>query len=732
MGVWTVQKIEVDAEALYPAVDERGCAPNFRPSSTTLFEKEKPVVHVINVLAIDGGFDLFVSFDGIGVDSSLGDQHKWSAVTISAKIPGASTSFFLCESRKLSYQPTGDTTASISCKFENVSLKTAVSPLRGRTEPWAFVADLDFDINLDPLTTGDDSTTLNLPKSASIELYAICPVLPKFLRYEGIPVSLLRFALSPTNIRSRGDENEPYLEAITKRVFNSGFIYERKFGQYMYTSGAGRRFEIGKFLRIWNVLNKTAPESSQQLFDLRFKKTPPKVNCMDQAGILGLCMSFGCADETDHEKLILYFMSPFGFLHDTPLVGFGPDKCNNPLTTFGPALWVEPTSKYRTYFGKHVFLMFRDLIYDACAGPVLGMPLTKYVKEGIDQEPGTYPEEFRFEKKWQSPPKKDFTGQWSNAKPYPVNDEHGGIMGELENLISSDSDFNQPPPDLNLQLNDTDFYLDIPKLVSTLIEQTKGSDVQVDLEEDCKMDTGCDMIRKDDTRQGEVTWCIKVNDLPITMSLRAFESFAKAATERYAMYDYGNIKGEPHDKKQASLGRDLVVHEKRESTLPGGAVVDSYHATALAGRFLIDCHSTELEDESLFKLLTKVMDLAVKTTPRVMTVSNPEADGGPEGEDPDKYHMVLMTVGETMEYKIHTENCLDIDWTYTNGSVFLLDYKKENEDGGTADSRKHVYTFTFLAKRAGGDVVKLSFYDASYTWAKSRWRFLNFRIKTAS
>lgn len=65
-------------------------------------------------------------------------------------------------------------------------------------------------------------------------------------------------------------------------------------------------------------------------------------------------------------------------------------------------------------------------------------------------------------------------------------------------------------------------------------------------------------------------------------------------------------------------------------------------------------------------------------------------------------------------------------------SVFLLNYKKENEDGGTDDSRKHIYTFTFLAKRAGGDVVKLAFYDASYKWVKSRWRFLNFRIKTAS
>lgn len=658
MGVWTVQKIRVDAPALYPAVDERGCAPNFRPSSKTLFENKKPVVHVINALSSDRGFDFLVLFDGTGVDSSLGDQHAWSTVTISARIPGSSTNFVLSQSKNVSYQPTGDTTASWICKFENVALKRVVSPHRGSTEPWAFVADLSFDISLDPLTTGDDSTTLNLPKSASIELYAICPVLPQFLRYEGIPVSLLRFALSPTNIRSRGDEDLPYLEAITKRVFNSGFIYERKTGYYKYTSGAGRRFEIGKFLRIWNVLNKTAPESSQQLFDLRFKKNPPRVNCMDQAGILGLCISFCCADEADHEKLIIYFMSPFGFLHDTPLVGFGPEKCNNPLTTHGPALWVEPTSESRTHFGKHVFLMFRDLIYDACAGPVLGKSLTKYVETGIDQEPGTYPEKFLEDGELVSPPKKDFTGQWSNAKPHPVNDNHAGIMGELDNLISSDSDFDQPPPDLKLQLNDTDFYLDIPKLVSTLIEQSKDSDVQVDLEEDCTMDTGCDAMHKDDTRQGEVTWCIKVNGLPVTMSLRAFESFAKAATERYAMYDYGSINGKPNEAKQKSLGRDFVVHEERENTLPGGAVVQSYHATALAGRFLIDCHSTELNDESLFKLLKRVMDLAVKTTPRDMQVSNPEADGGPKGEDEDKYHMVLMTVGETMEYKIHVRRPL--------------------------------------------------------------------------
>jgi hypothetical protein len=126
-------------------------------------------------------------------------------------------------------------------RFGNVDLKQVV-PYCVADEPWAFIRTVFFSL----LTDNENGIWNDCRKvpdpEPDLELCAVCPALLKFLRYEEIPLDLLRFALGPRTHITAGDNNVSFAEFITKRVFNSVFAYERNGVKYTYTSGADRTF----------------------------------------------------------------------------------------------------------------------------------------------------------------------------------------------------------------------------------------------------------------------------------------------------------------------------------------------------------------------------------------------------------------------------------------------------------------------------------------------------------
>ena len=75
---------------------------------------------------------------------------------------------------------------------------------------------------------------------------------------------------------------------------------------------------------------------------------------------------------------MLKYLSPFGHIQISNLVGVG--QCNNPcfeLQQAPPPAWLplpicDINWEFRTGFAVHYFVVFNDMVYDACVGPFLG------------------------------------------------------------------------------------------------------------------------------------------------------------------------------------------------------------------------------------------------------------------------------------------------------------------------------------------------------------------------
>ncbi|KAH7388827.1 hypothetical protein BKA66DRAFT_440484 [Pyrenochaeta sp. MPI-SDFR-AT-0127] len=760
MSQWSIRGLWLSNSQLYPAVDARGCLPNSSYNNKELWNKENGAkVMVFNALS-EKKFNFTLGVEGIeseedfhSTNSAVSDHRVHPTLeqirnqdrrgfivkAFAEERDGSWEEFALTtETGFFSFQTVGK--PAINFEFSNVDFKRVYS-YRESEEPWAFVGRLRFELTIVSTPSGKalDGTgyegrgfnvrNYQVKDQPQVEFYAICPALPKCLRHEGIPIDLLRFALGPQHKRAASEASDyPYLKAITRRVFESGFIYDRSGGSYSFTAGAGYRTQLTKFLRIWTILNKSAPEAVMKIYGPQYEKNPPTVNCMDQTGILGICMSFACIDEDDRNSLGAYFMKPFGFLHDSALVGFGKDasgkevKCNNPFTkTFKkvPELYISPTDRNRSYFTSHVFLEFRDRIYDACAGPYTGGPfaergdLKAYLTAAIDQTPGTYPSTFRdatTEKRVADVDISKYSANPDNPTfvKDPVSDRHGGILGEVHDLMLKGSDWTRVPDELNHELDDKNFSLDIPTLNSTLIEETKNSDIcRVDSVEKPETDTGATVIERSGADHGEVTWALKADGVPALLYLRVYPSFERAAAERSGMYADGDFHEGPTLKQ---LATDRTV----------------------SGRFLIDCQSAGLDGPSLVSVVSKVREIALRKG-NAIWVGNELADGFAAREGQPKRHHVIKT---------EVEHCLDVDWSYTTGNIFLLDYESGErakmekdywvyEEKFVQDENEKTittaYRFKFHAKRPGIDTVKLVFYDRTYD--KPVYRFIDFKIE---
>jgi len=710
-----------ERKQLYPVVDEQGCAPRFTSKEDYPLWTMEHGTNAVAINALEAAQDLRLSVcveipetqDGFQDVSAWVKEVSDKGVPTLEDIQQGHRSGFQVEMLfydSLGVQSSATSTELIDVEthdlvnpkmtyyFRGVDLKHLVSPERAQDEPWAYFRSIGFNIRRWEKVGSKTGYYISNPgpynaPHPTIEIYAICPALPRFLRHEGIPRTLLRFALSSLDGSLTIDSRFPYSKAITNRVFNSGFAYERNGGSYAFTDGAGRTFELNKFLRLWTALRCAASPETQKLFQLRYQGNKPTVNCYDQTGILGLCMSFACKDEYDRDTLLAYFMRPYGFLRATPLVGHG--ICNNPFYTYSQVLVVDDTSESRTKFGNHVFLSFRGKIYDACAGPVVGEPLTDYVHNAIDAKEGHYPHQFWVTPKNESPqlesPSKDeFTGEWYNARPYQPSDSHGGIMGELDRMMHSGS-YTSIPPDVNRELENKEFSLDILSLGKWLMTNTADWDHKVTSEESRTTHTGVDHITKDSARQGEIIWALKVNETSLlTLSLRVCESFGRALAERSAMYGDGKIEGQPSAQ---DLMQDRCVSAKKINAALNAP--PTVHATALAGRFILDGQSTSLTQDVVEALVRKAMEhaLAEKEKLYPLIVKDKAADG----IDPDhgtidesRHHVIQTEVGKPSSYviqvsnhrpsiktacrrrlrlltTIQVRNCLDIDWCYKFG-----------------------------------------------------------------
>ncbi|KAK6340726.1 hypothetical protein TWF696_009050 [Orbilia brochopaga] len=502
--------------------------------------------------------------------------------------------------------------------------------------------------------------------------------------------------------------------------------------------------------RSWSVLNGTAPEQTKALYEVRFDHSPPTVNCFDQTGILGLCLYFACKEEADLVSLTPYFMAPFGFLRDTPLVGWDKEKdgasCNNPFDSYSYELHVEPTAAERSYFGSHVFLGFRDRIYDACAGPYIGQgDLNTYIGDTIDRKEGRYPPKIRHNNDVTDLKTVDLsgiTGTEKNARGSWPATKHGGILGELDSMMRKTRW--KLPSQISDHLNRGYFKLDAHNVGPFLKDSaTKSNNCTILSVTGPDGESGALGITTDPSEQGEYTWTIKAKwradeDHPwsegtVTLLWRILPDFESAVAERAGMYDYGNMKDGPGEP---NLADDVTVSAHIDAT---NLKPKKNLATAVVKRNLLHVQTNQLYQSATVQILEDVLKCAsyAYQSDVQMRISGPRSGS-------EKTPTVFYTkVGAETTYLVRTRNCFDIDWSYTTGNIFLLECNRDvkvlrpNEmismEGETdlewlGDPKTKIYRFRFHGRSAGKDTVRLVFYDRYYL-DTYQYRYLHFDIR---
>lgn len=151
-----------------------------------------------------------------------------------------------------------------------------------------------------------------------------------------------------------------WADYVTKRIFyNTGFVYETHHGNYSFSSGAGRAFNRPRWLKLKAILDGARDESTdadavKQGEIWKHMSEEPTVNCMDQAALLLICLSLGFSSPKDQGQLVCYNTSPFGFIKETDLVGWG--RTNNPFFAGNRSrMIVKADDKNRSKFKRHIF-----------------------------------------------------------------------------------------------------------------------------------------------------------------------------------------------------------------------------------------------------------------------------------------------------------------------------------------------------------------------------------------
>ncbi|PXY94004.1 hypothetical protein DKK76_11500, partial [Frischella perrara] len=245
----------------------------------------------------------------------------------------------------------------------------------------------------------------------------------------GVWSEALRFLFEKTNINNDSQKEES-LEKITQ------YLHSQHGVRYDIYSGTPS-FTVFNSFYLMNYLKKEAPLQEKAVSNTpdKFNRVEKKivkasiqnfniVNCNDQGAAVSV-LSGALGIKTEVLKI-----NDFGYINETKLVGIDnsfdfistspPDVCNNPffaniyrspLRIFnfklkkinGRDYIVDNDNLVRSGFGYHIVCAFLSnnktfsdyannrnqyekdvLIYDACAGPTLGLDLDQYTKEAID------------------------------------------------------------------------------------------------------------------------------------------------------------------------------------------------------------------------------------------------------------------------------------------------------------------------------------------------------------
>ena len=259
---------------------------------------------------------------------------------------------------------------------------------------------------------------------------------PASFYQSGVWSEALRFLFEKTNINN-DSQKEKSLEKITQYLHSQhGVRYDIHSGGTYFTVLVNKfGFSLMRYLKkktdfeIKNT-NSSFPDIYGRT-DIRRVKTQPQppllqppfmdfniVNCYDQAAAINtLSGALGIKTE-------FLFINPFGYIKETKLVGIDdsfdfiptspPDECNNPFfaNPGAPPLrivngFIDTIFSYlpRSSFDNHAVCAFLSnnktysdytndlnqyekdvLIYDACAGPILGLDFDQYTKKAVDYD----------------------------------------------------------------------------------------------------------------------------------------------------------------------------------------------------------------------------------------------------------------------------------------------------------------------------------------------------------
>ncbi|MCJ1246638.1 hypothetical protein MMC30_003847 [Trapelia coarctata] len=244
------------------------------------------------------------------------------------------------------------------------TIQATVKPSwQSATFPWALVGDLEWKLHVP--STGQ----LMRIATTRLEIYGLTKNLPKYFA-NVIDVGFLRSMIIPA--RHSGETD--WIAYVIKITFESygafRFRYDTRYGaSHFGPYGYGGNFDLRSWVRQSLIPNTV-------------------VNCYDQAGIfqIGLGLS-------PHAKSTWKFLSPFGYITQTNLIGVG--LCNNPFyESNGSTALTNNNDMQRTAFGNHCFVAVastEDHIADACAGPhVVSETVQGYIAAAV-QQAGTGP-----------------------------------------------------------------------------------------------------------------------------------------------------------------------------------------------------------------------------------------------------------------------------------------------------------------------------------------------------
>ncbi|KAG6917987.1 hypothetical protein DXG01_016997 [Tephrocybe rancida] len=260
----------------------------------------------------------------------------------------------------------------------------AVKPETSKT-PFSINADVDWGAKLVLTDKALGREPEGLKGLTRLELYWIAETLHPAFAEEGLPVAFLRSYVPSAEMQAQANPNADVLAVHSQ-------WYQAKTSQTFYHMN--KRYDVVAGAAKFDVAHWGGIFAADRFLE-GDGVTFPEVNCMDLAAAVQLA----CSILTGKETVTWLYLSPFGFIEPTKLIGITDSygaliDVNNPF--FGKSHTqplVNPQAAERTSFGCHVFAGHSSIwkhenddgIYDACCQPHLGTEnIRDYITFAID------------------------------------------------------------------------------------------------------------------------------------------------------------------------------------------------------------------------------------------------------------------------------------------------------------------------------------------------------------